>query len=216
MAGPNPDDPMPVGGGSPPGDPLGSLDADERAMKKGKGRMLAAMIVAGVAAVAAVALYLASGGQDAYATFGKKINGLDERHYDAFWGCAFQGYDLKRIRSDQDLRNQLHMRAEQGRARYGAHLRDACLPKLAAMEPELKALVPPEGLAPEVRTLTDSVSDLRGGLSDYIAYLDGLDKDEPYDREAASDQVGRIAKAWYDYGVAFSTLQKELKAHLGG
>lgn len=194
--------------------PLDSIEAEQKAMKKGRGRMIAAMVAAVVLAVGALGLSMAFGGESPYAKFGKRINGLDQRYYDGFWACTLQGYDLKRLRSDQDVRNQLHERGERGRARFGAYVRDQCLPKLAELEPQLQAMIPPEGMAAPVRSLSDAVARLRGGFSDYIAYLDGLQKDEAYDRDQASDQVGRIAKAWYDYGVAFAGLNKQIKQKL--
>lgn len=211
----HPDDQLPLGGEEPPGGSMGSLEDDERAMKKGKGRMIAGMAIAGLAAVVAIVLYLASGGDEAYSSFGKKVNGRDQQFYDAFWGCVLQGYDLDRIRSDQDLRNQLNLRARNGRSQFGAMVRDECLPKLSELEPALASINPPEGMADPLRGLTDAVGELRGAWSDYIAYLDGLG-DEPYGQDAASEHVGRIAKAWYDYSVALSELNKELKEHLQG
>ncbi|MFW6050489.1 MAG: hypothetical protein ACODAU_04905 [Myxococcota bacterium] len=202
-----------------PNEPPGghaSLEVEERALKKGRGRMVAGMAVAGVGAVAALVLYMASGGDEAHAQFGRQVNGLDQGTYDAFWGCVMQGYDLSRLRSDQDLRSELHQRAEQGRDRFGAHVRDECMPRLAELEPELERLVPPEGMGPPLRDLTGAVKQLRGSFSDFVAHLDGLDEEEPYDREAASEPVGRIAKAWYDYSVALSELNARLKQELEG
>ncbi|MFW5875892.1 MAG: hypothetical protein ACOCXM_04090 [Myxococcota bacterium] len=185
-------------------------------MKSGRGRMMAGMILAVVLAAGAVALYLGSGGDEAYASFGKEVNGLDRSRYDGFWGCVMQGLDLDRIRSDRDLRNQLHKRAERGRSRFGSHVRDQCLPELAELEPGLEAIVPPEGMGEPLRAMSDAVSRLRGAFSDYVAHLDGLEEEEPYSEEAASDHVGAIAKAWYDYTMALSELNRELKSRLDG
>lgn len=210
----DPDDQLPLGGGNAPAG--GSLDAEEKAMKSGRGRMMAGMIVAVVLAVGALGLYMGSGGDEAYASFGKEVNGLDRSRYDAFWSCVMQGLDLDRIRSDRDLRSQLHKRAERGRQRFGSHVRDECFPHLAELEPKLGAIVPPEGLAEPLREMSDAVSRLRGAFSDYVAYLDGLEDEEPYSEEAAAGHVGPIAKAWYDYSVALSGLNKELKRKLDG
>lgn len=204
-------------GGSPTDDPLAGLDVDEGSLDKGKGRMLAAMGFAVAAALVALALYLTSGGESPHATFGQEVNGLDREHFAGFWGCVVQGYDLSRIKSDQDLRQQVHKRAAQGRARFGAYVRDDCLPRLAKLEPGLAAVIPPqdEELTDAVRGMGDAVTELRGGFSDFIAHLDGLEDDEPYDREAASGPVGRIARAWYDYRVARGDLNARLREVLG-
>ena len=213
MADPNED--LQLGGGAPPTSPLGgpSLEAEERAMRKGKGRMVAAMVVAGLGAVVGLILYMSSGGDDAYAVFGRNVNGLDRQHFDRFWNCTLQGYDTALLKSDQDLREQLHKRAGIGRDRFAALVRDECMPHLADMEPALQSLIPPEDMQPAVRDLVDAVNDLRGGFSDYIAHLDQV---ESYDREAAAatGPVGRIAKGWYDYRKTLSELNKTLKEKL--
>jgi hypothetical protein len=211
----HPNDDRPLGDEIPPGGPLGSLEADEQSMRKGKGRMLAGIALAVAAAIVALALYLASGGESAYGSFGKQINGLDREHFAGFWGCVMQGYDLRRLKSDQDLRDQLHERAARGRARFGAYVRDDCLPRLAKLEPELAAVASPqdEELAQPLRDMRESVGRLRGSFSDYIAHLDGLDED-PYERDAAADPVGRIARAWFDYRVALGALNAHLRDKL--
>lgn len=211
----DPNENLPLGG-QPPLSPLGgpSLEEEEKAMRKGKGRMLAGMILAVVAAVAALGLYLASGDDETYSEFGRNVNGLHQARFNKFWDCSFQGFPMAKVKNDQDLREQIHKRASVGKARFGRLVRDDCLPELAELEPGLTALIPPEEFAEQVRELSDSVGSLRSGWSDFIAHLDGLG-DQPYDEGAASEQVGRIAKGWYDYRRTHGALNAKLREKLG-
>jgi hypothetical protein len=211
----HPDEQQKLGTDLSDGGPLGGLDVDEQSLKKGKGRMLAGMILAGVGAVVALGLYLGSGGDNPYAAFGREVNGLDREHFAGFWGCVMQGYDLRRIKNDQDLRAQIHKRASHGTSRFGAYVRDDCLPRLAKLEPGLAAVAPPQDddVATALRGMGEAVGRLRGGFSDFVAHLDGLG-DEPYVDEEATDTVGRIARAWYDYRVARGELNRRVKQEL--
>ncbi len=199
----DPNDNLGAGGGIPPLQPLGgpSLDAEEKAMKSGKGRMLAAMILAVVAAVAGVGLWVMSGGEnEQYGTLGRNINGLRGQYFDAFWACAIRPDDPREIHDNAALSAKIHERATQAKARYARHLRDECMPMLTELHPALEILIPPDDLAPNVRELSDTVEQLQSATSAYAAYVDGLG-DEPYDAESqeARDHVTAMTRAWYDY-----------------
>jgi hypothetical protein len=197
----DPNDNLGVGGGLPPSSPLGgpSLEAEEKAMKSGKGRMLAVMILAVVAAVAGLVLYMASGGEEeAYGTFGRNVNGLRRDHFDTFWGCALRGANLDDVRTNEDLAAAINQRATNGKTVYARHLRDDCMPFLADLEPKLLTLIPPEDLADKLRELGAAVGALRSAVSAYVAYIEGLG-DAPYDAEDASEHVTAVARGWYDY-----------------
>jgi hypothetical protein len=200
-------------------DPLGQNarqstgDVDAAALHKGRGRMLAAMIVAGLVALVGLAVYMSSGDEEKYSTFGKNINRIDDRYFDGFWGCALRGKKLADLKSDQDLRNELHRRAENGGQRYGAHLREECMGALGELESRLNALIPPDDLQPEVRDLVDAVERLRSAMSDYIGYLDRLEG--AYDRDAATQLMTPIARAWYDYRKTHSAINTKLGEKLG-
>lgn len=208
-----------AGGGSPLGSPS---DDDEKLMRKGKGRMLAGMIVAGVAALAGIIIYMVSGEDEAYAKFGKAVNGIDQQHFDQFWGCVFKGYDLERIKNNEHLRRQIHLRAERRPQAFGKYLRDECMPKLEEMDPKLTELIPPEELEkplegmdkPPIPALVDATERLRSGFSGYVSYLDTA---ESYDRESdkVDENIDTIVRAWFDYKSAFGKLNKKLKEHLG-
>src|SRR5687768_10007078 len=103
-----------LGVGSGPA-PLSALtgpgfEADEKALKKGRGRMLAAMVGAVVLVIAGLALYLSSGDDETYTKFGQHVNGYDGQYFDQFWACALDGTNLREVRSDQNLRDQINRR----------------------------------------------------------------------------------------------------------
>jgi len=206
-------DNVPVGGGQPPLPPLGgaSFEAEEKALKKGRGRMMAAMIGGVLAALAALAFFMAPDERETYREFGKKVNGLDEQYFDAFWACAFQNVDLRNLRTNEDLEAQIQRRSGQATKRYGAYVRDRCLPKLTTMEPKLEALLPPDDFKTQIRELSRSLNTVRSSWSEFIAYLDTVDE---YDQDLARPGVSKISKGWYDYRRAHSALNKSLRERL--
>lgn len=210
----DPNEGLPLGGGLPPAT-LASLEAEEQAMKKGKGTMLAVMIGVAVLAVGGFVAMLMMGGENPYGQLGQNINGMRDEHFDSFWGCALRGAQLDEIRNNDDLRAALNTRAEQGRGRYGAHVRDQCLPKLADLGPKLQALMPPEDLTPKVRDLVDATGRLRSGWSAFIAHLDGLAGDAPYVSEDAQEHLTAIERAWFDYRRAHNEANAVIREKLG-
>jgi hypothetical protein len=209
----DPNENVPLGGGQPPLT-LAALEAEEKAMQGGKGRMLAAMIVAALLAVGAIVFLLISGGENPYGKFGQNINGIRQAHFDQFWACALRGADLTEVRNNDQLREQINVRATRGRARYGATVRDECLPKLSEVEPKLAALIPPVDVVTQVRDLSDATRRLRSGWSDFIAHLDGLTGDTQYDPEAAQREVAAIEKAWFDYRRVHTKLNDVVREQL--
>jgi hypothetical protein len=214
----DPNDNLGVGGGAPPLSPLGgpSLDAEEKAMKSGKGRMLAAMIIAALAAVVLLVVFMMSGGEgEQYGTLGRNINGLRGQYFDAFWACALRPEDPREIRDNSQLAAKIHERAQQGRARYATHLREECMPKLADLGPALEVLYPPDDLAPKLVELKDSVQALRSATSAYVAYIQTLG-DQGYDAESeeAREHVTAMTRAWYDYRRIHGELNDAIAAKL--
>jgi hypothetical protein len=213
----DPNDNLGVGDGTPPLNPLGgaSFEAEEQAMRSGKGRMLAAMIGFGVLAVAGIVAMLALGGEDEeYSKFGRNINGLRQEHFDVFWGCSLRGVNLADVRTNQDLMAQINRRATNGKARYGRQVRDNCLPQLTELEPKLRALITPEDMQEQVNELASSTEQLRASWSGFIAHLETL-QDQPYDEDVAAEHVTNITKGWFDYRTTHNDLNKAVKAKLG-
>lgn len=210
----DPNDNLGVGGGMPPMSPLGgpSLEAEEKAMRKGKGRMLAGMIVAGLVAVSLLVVFMASGGEnEAYSNFGQNINRV-KGTFDQFWGCSLRGVNLRDITDNAALQAQIERRAQQGGARYAAQVREQCIEQLGTLRPELDALIPPEDMQADVNALAEASSQLRSAWVNFIAYLE---TDEGYDPETAHEPITNIARAWYDWKRIHSQINANVREKLG-
>ncbi len=196
----DPNDNLGVGGGQMPLGPIASMEADEKAMKSGRGRMLAVMIGSVILAVVALIAYMASGGEEEmYSQFGRNINGLRTNDFDVFWGCALRGEDIAEIHDNTALMAAINRRAANGRGNYARQVRDECMDKLAELEPALQALIPPPEMQGKVRELESAVGEGRSAWSGYIAYLEAIPEGEGYDEDAAREHVTAVARSWYDY-----------------
>ena len=197
-------------GAAPPLVPGPSLEDEERAMRGGRGGLVAAGVVAVLIVVAAVIALMMGDDNSAYETLGRNVNGAKGQHFDGFWHCTFQGDPT--IRSNEDFVRELESWADRGGKRFGAHVRDRCLHELDELEPRLEVLIPPDDMRPALNDLIQSVRDLRGAWSDYLAYLDTLEG--PYDVDQGHERVVRIARAWFDFKTAHKTLNDALRERL--
>jgi hypothetical protein len=197
-------------GAAPPLVPGPSLEAEEKAMRGGRGGLVAAGVVAVLIVVAAVVALVMGNDDSAYETLGRNVNGAKGELFDGFWHCTF-GRDID-VRSNEDLMRELELRASRGGKRFGENVRERCLPKLTELEPRLDVLIPPDDMRPALNDLLQATRDLRGAWSDYLAYLDGLEG--PYDEEEAHDRVVRIARGWFDFKNAHKALNDALREHL--
>ena len=209
------DDDLQLGASAPGGAPGASLEAEEKAMKGGKGGMIAGMAVAGIAVVGLFAVVLFTGSDtEAYENFGKQVNGLDRKGFDSFWGCALQmGVDdFKEIRKAEELIEAVQFKSAAGK-RWGDYVEQRCMPKLEELESGLGTLIPPDEVAQSFGELKRAARAQRGAWSDYIAYLKGLE--EPFDAEAADAQLKALAKPWFDYRGAHGKVNAALREQLG-
>lgn len=197
--------------------PLGgaSLDAEEKAMKGGKGGMIAGTIIVVLLLGGAGTWAVMSGGEsDQYGEFGRTVNGMHAADYLQFWACALQsGSAYDNLRTNADLGAAIDLRAGRGGPRYGARIRDTCMPKLADMRPKIESLMPPADLRNQIHDLGVGVEELRTGWSEYIAYLD--QHGTPYDHDDAAEHVLKIEKGWYDYKHAFKAVNDHLRTKIG-
>ena len=194
----------------------GSYEDDEKAMRSGKGRMLAAMIVAVLASGIGLTWYVMQGdASNSYREFGKTVNGLHNNQWLKFWECSLQsGAAYERVKTNTDLKLALDQRASRGGARFGGLIRDRCMPRLAEMHDHYAALLPPPDLAEKVRAVATAADALRAGFSEYIAFLDAAGAS--YDAETSGPPIMKIAKAWFDYKNAFNALNRELRKKIDG
>ena len=206
------DDDLRIGDPAPPLVPGPSLEAEERAMRGGRGGLVA--ILGGIVLLigGGLAFFVLQSGDanEAYETLGRNVNGLKARHFDAFWTCAFQGE--KDLRNNEELAVEIHSRSERGHAAYARMVRERCLDRLEQLEPRLRDLIPPDDMVSGVNELIAATELLRGAWSDYLAYLEGLEG--AYDRELASERVAPIARCWYEYRRAHGALNQAIREKL--
>ncbi len=203
------------GGGQMPLGPMASMEADEKAMRSGRGRMLAMMILSVVAAIVALVVYMAGGGDaEMYSQYGRNINGLRHAQFDGFWACALQGENIDDITDNTQLMAAIDTRAGNGRGAYARQVRDECMDKLAELESELQGLIPPPDLQEKTRELEASVAAGRGAWSDFIAHLEAIEEGQAYDSAGARDKITAIARSWYDYRRLHGQLNDGVREHL--
>lgn len=184
---------------------------DAKAFNKGKGKLLFGMIALAVSALAAFGWYLVSEQPNPYSGLGRQVNGLRGEFFDGFWTCALPGALLSDIKSDADLRAELHQRGTAG-TRYGQHLTEDCEPMLRELGVRLRALLPPERAEAHVGALVEGVTKMIQGLQRYADYLGSA---EGYDAEAAEPELETLVRGWYEFRKAHVELNQEIKRQLG-
>jgi hypothetical protein len=191
----------------------GTLADAEVALRKGRASSVLVLVAFGSALVGALVFLI--GGDDQARVFGeigRQINGAKHAHFDQFWACALPGENIADLGSNTELAAQIEGRGrERGRA-YGVHLRDRCLAQLEPLVPQLESLIVSPELQADVSAIIESTSQLRGAISDYVAYLD--DPALQYEDEAARPLVNRIARAWYDFRRGHVALNAAIKPKL--
>lgn len=216
----DPNENLPSNPGRSPLGPTGStLDADEKAMKSGKGRMLFVMIGAAVLAVVGLIWFLAGGDEKrVYRDFARTVNTADTQNFDGFWNCALQrgGAEASNFRNNSELADAINRRATNGRARFGELIRSRCLPKIAELKTTLDTVIPPIPLQDDIEKMRKALDDLRLAWSAFNGHLDSLGQ-EQYDAEAedAVTHINAISRAWYDYKSAHRHLNTTLREHIG-
>jgi hypothetical protein len=191
----------------------GSIEEAEAAMHKGRGKMLVGMIGAVVALLVGVVLLVGSGDDARVAgEIGKAINGIKQRQFDRFWGCALQGTNLKNVRSNAELASQIDVRSMEKGEAYAAYVRGKCLDMLDEIAPQLDTLIVPDDLKADVAALREAVGDLRSAWNGFITYLGNPDTE--YASEDAKRYIDEIARGWFDFKKAHGAINATLKTKL--
>ena len=202
-----------VGGGIPPQAATSYAD-DEAAMRSGKGRMMAGIIgISVVVAVGAVLLLTQGGSADEYREAGKLVNGPAIRgNFDTFWGCALQGVNLRDLSKADELIAQINMRGSEGGKTYGKYIQDMCISKLSDMQSKLDVISLPSDLQTDLGGLKEASSQLRSAWSAYISFL--TDTKAGYDEEQARNKIKDVARGWYEFKKAHSSINQKLKEQI--
>jgi hypothetical protein len=193
----------------------GTLADDEAALQKGKGGSLIAVGLLGIAVLAG--LFYLMGGEDearVYGDIGKRINGLKQASFDQFWSCALSGADLRGVSSNTELIARLDTSGRDGGRNYGKSLREACLPQLESVSPQLDTLIVPNDLQASVRALSEANAKLRTATSELITYLD--DPELQYDSAKTQSSLKDMARAWYDFKKAHGAINQVIKQKIDG
>lgn len=192
--------------------PTTTFADDEKALHKGRGRMVVFNTSALILILGAIAWFVMkdTAGQEVRSTLGG-VNRLHRDHYKAFWGCALQS-PVERYTKAEDLIAKLSKMATGSEKRYAAYIRNKCMPNLQPYRANLDAL--PKGAAElqaELDALGPRIDTVRSSWTDFIAYLESPDVDP----ETTPERVQIVAKGWYDYAVSLRKFQDKGKALLG-
>ncbi len=208
----NLDDQSPFGSGPEliPGAAMAAqMEEEGKAMKGGRGGLIAGAAIVAIGIVGLIVFALMGDGNEAYEALGRNANQAKTELFEGFWGCTFQG--VEELESNEDLQREIHQRARQGRGRFGNHVRSQCAPKLEQLDTRLRALIPPEDMVIHINAMIAANESLRGGISDFTTYLDGV---ESYDEEDGRERVVRIARGWYEFKRASAALNSALRERL--
>jgi hypothetical protein len=188
-----------------------SLDEEEKALRKGRGRMVLAMAMAVLAAIGGIAWFVGSQQPSEFSQIGRQINRLRSEHFDAFYGCVLPRADLRDIRNDRQLRSAIAERATNPRA-YAEHIRGECMVRLEEHGSPLSALIVPAELTAPVGQLQSALDAQRAAWTRFIAFLEQTDG--AFDSEAADEYLSAIARGWFDYKIAHGAINDIVRAQI--
>lgn len=193
----------------PPLTPGPSLEAEEQAMKSGRSFVAFAVLGAFVLLAGLAFAFLSGDENEAYVTLGRNVTGAKSQLFDGFWMCAFQRQEDPR--NNEELADLWDTQAEMGGPRFATHLNRSCLTHLADLQERLEALIPPDDMRSDVNALITSTRALRGGVSDFVAFLE---TQTSYERDDHAERVRPVARGWYEFRAAYGLLNDHLRTRL--
>ncbi len=201
-------------GGFAPLTPVGgpSLEEEERAMKSGRRRALAAGAFAVLASLGALGWYMSTGGENEYAQVGQQINGMRSGHFDMFWSCALPREDVRDIDTAAELKAAIGRFA--ANAGYSRIIRTECLVHLDEHRAPLNALIAPPELAAPIAELSAALTALRTAWDAFLEYLDRPDMHFDAEDPEADGLLTAVVRGWFDYRVAFGHVNDAVREHL--
>lgn len=201
-------------GGFAPLPPVGgpSLEDEERAMKSGRGRMLAAAAFAVVLAGGALAWFITTSGPNEYGQLGQQVNGMRGQYFDAFWACALPREDVRDLNSPDELKGMIaRLSANSGYVRI---IRTECLHHLDEHRAPLDALIAAPGLGEPIGRLSAALAALRAAWEAYVAYLETPGLEFSAEDPDADRMITEIVQRWIDYRHAIREINDIVREHV--
>jgi hypothetical protein len=180
--------------------------------RSGKG-VLWGLVMAAACALMAMWLWLSHNDQArVYGELGRKLNGMRQAEFDAFWQCVLEDVDISSLRSNADLLRWLRSSVESGGPEYALHLRDDCMGMLGAISPRLNQLIAPSDLQADIATMQSASALLQRDFRSVIACVGrGLDVCPP---GATQTQLQSIARGWFDFQTAHAAVNRTIRSRL--
>ena len=171
------------------------------------------LVVAVTCALAALWLWLSHNDQArVYGELGRKLNGMRQAEFDAFWQCVLEDVDVGSLRSNADLLRWLRSSVELGGPEYALHLRDDCMGMLGGIAPGLNNLIAPSDLEADIATMEAATALLQRDFRSVIACV-GRGKDV-CPAGAMQPQLQSIARGWFDFQTAHAGVNRTIRSRL--
>lgn len=205
----------PQQGGFDPLPPVGgpSLEEEERAMKSGRGGMIAAAAFAVLLVVGASAWFLTTSGPNEYGQIGQQVNGMRAEHFDTFWSCALPREDVRDLDTADELKAAL-ARFSANTEGYVRILRTECLVHLTQHQAPLDALIAPPELSGPIGELSAALVALRSAWDAYLEHLSQPDFTFDAEDPETDRLLTAVVRGWFDYRVAFGHVNDAVREHL--
>jgi hypothetical protein len=202
-------------GGFAPLPPVGgpSLEDEERAMKSGRGPMLAAAAFAVLAVAGGLAWFVSSSGPNEYGELGRQVNGMRSQYFDGFWACAMPREDVRDLNSPDELKG-LIARFSRSASGYARILREDCMHLLEEHRAPLDAVVAAPGLGEAIGRLSAALTALTAVWQAYVAFLAtpelAFDAEDP----ETDRMITEIVQRWIDYRGAIREINDVVREHV--
>jgi hypothetical protein len=177
------------------------------------GGALWSVAVAGVCVLLGLWLWLSHNDEArVYGELGRKLNGVRQLGFDAFWQCVLEDVDLSAVRSNTELLHWLGTSVEAGGPEYAAHLRDDCMVTLNAITPGLEQVIAPDDLKSDIASMQAATQVMQRDFRDVISCLSRGENICP--RAALEPELQGIARGWFDFHTAHAAINRTIRGRL--
>jgi hypothetical protein len=147
-----------------------------------------------------------------YGELGRKLNGVRQVEFDAFWQCVLEDVDVSTLRSNTDLLHWLRSSVEAGGPEYAVHLRDDCMLTLGAIPARLNQLIAPSDLKDDIAAMQTATALLQ---RDFRAVISCVGKGRDIcPLGAMQPQLQGITRGWFDFQTAHAAVNKTIRSRL--